>query len=121
MELGYLHDVERAHGLPRGLRQHRLAGGRQVRDILYEQYAVVVELDGRMGHEGLGRFRDMRRDNEALLRGEVTLRYGWSDVRGRSCAVAWQVASILIGRGWPGLPCRCSRCAFKPVEELGVA
>lgn len=121
LELAYLRDVERAHDLPRGVRQHRLTGGRQVRDILYEQYAVVVELDGRTGHEGLGRFRDMRRDNDALLRGEVTLRYGWSDVCGRSCAVAWQVASILAGQGWPGLPCRCPRCAFVPIEELGVA
>jgi hypothetical protein len=24
---------------------------------------VIVELDGRIGHEGVGRFRDMNRDN----------------------------------------------------------
>ncbi len=119
LELAYLRDVERAHGLPRGTRQHR--SGRHVRDILYQQFGLVVELDGRLGHEGLGRFRDMRRDNGALLRGEMTLRYGWGDVRGRCCPVAWQVGSVLARLGWTGTPNRCLRCAAAPIEELGVA
>lgn len=121
LEVAYLRDVERAHGLPRGIRQHRASGGRQVRDVVYAEFGLVVELDGRLGHEGMGRFRDMRRDNDALLRGEVTLRYGWSDVRGRCCPVAWQVGSILIRSGWNGIPSRCPSCRAVPIEELGVA
>lgn len=57
-----------------------------------------------------GRFRDMSRDNDALLGGQVTLRYGWTDVTDRPCQVARQVADLLIARGWPGAPSRCPRC-----------
>ena len=58
LELRYLRDVERAHGLPRGERQHT-SRHRHQRDVYYERYRLVVELDGRLGHEGTGRFRDM--------------------------------------------------------------
>lgn len=121
LEVRYLRDVERRHALPRGRRQHAVGGGREVRDVYYQEYGVVVELDGRLGHEGMGRFRDMRRDNGALFRGEVTLRYGRADLHDRSCPIAWQVAAVLIRRGWPGLPRRCAHCALVPPQELGVA
>lgn len=49
LEHGYLTRVERAHGLPRGRRQ---AGARSVfRDVLYDDFRQVVELDGRMFHD----------------------------------------------------------------------
>jgi hypothetical protein len=114
----YLHDVERAHGLPTGERQSRSTAG-DVRDVLYRRYATVVELDGRLGHEGLGRFRDMRRDNAATLDGDVTLRYGDADIRTEPCAVAFQVAEVLIRRGWGGLPTRCRRCRLVPTSLVG--
>ena len=110
LELRFLRDVERAHGLPTGRRQHRARhGGRTTyRDVVYEVggVVVVVELDGRLGHDGLrDRFRDLRRDADARRAGEVTLRYGWWDVSGSPCEVAQQVVAVL------GVSMRpCPRC-----------
>lgn len=110
LEIAYLHQVERAHGLPRGVRQHRAGHSGAIRDVLYEEFAVVVELDGRLGHDGAGRFRDLDRDNAAAAAGELTLRYGWHDVADRSCAVAAQLGVVLARRGWDDEPRRCHRC-----------
>jgi len=119
LELRYLHDVERAHGLPRGRRQHRSSSGKDVRDVLYDEYATIVELDGSV--HALRRLRDMRRDNAALLTGLVSLRYGWPDVTESPCQVAWQVAAILTARGWMGLPSRCPLCEHAPDIARGLA
>ncbi|MCW2867389.1 MAG: hypothetical protein JWR20_1577, partial [Marmoricola sp.] len=53
LERKYLHDVERAHGLPPAGRQVSSgAKGRCVRrDVEHADQRVVVELDGRLGHE----------------------------------------------------------------------
>jgi hypothetical protein len=110
LEVRYVRDVERAHGLPRGTRQSRSRSRQHIRDVDYKTYGVVVELDGRLGHTGMGRFRDMWRDNEAVAENRVTLRYGAVDLYRRPCEVALQVASILVQRGWTGLPARCDRC-----------
>ena len=110
LELRYLREVERPHGLPEGRRQHG-SGARHVRDVVYEEFGLVVELDGRLGHEGMGRFRDMNRDNLAAVSGELTLRYGHADVAGSPCSVAIQVGAVLIRRGWTDGLQRCSRCA----------
>ncbi|SEQ38157.1 type IV toxin-antitoxin system AbiEi family antitoxin domain-containing protein [Microlunatus flavus] len=109
LELRYLRDVERRHGLPRGRRQRRTATP-GIRDVLYRDFGVVVELDGKLGHEGVGRFRDMSRDNAALMEQLLTLRYGFGDVAGRSCAVAAEVAQLLAWRGWPGPFAPCATC-----------
>ena len=120
LELRYLRDVERAHGLPRGERQSVRSAGRSenqhraYRDVLYREFGLVVELDGRVGHVGDGRLRDLRRDNVSALRGERTLRYGWQDVTEEPCTTAFQVAGMLGRGGWPGLPSRCSRCHRLP-------
>lgn len=111
LEVTYLNDVERAHGLPRGERQRHSGGNPHIRDVLYRRYRTVVELDGRLGHEGMGRFRDMGRDNAAAVAGEASLRYGWGDVAGRSCEVAWQVDHVIRLGGWRGMLKRCRRCA----------
>ena len=115
IELTYLRDVEQAHDLPAGARQLPSADGSAVRDVWYEEYGVVVELDGRVGHEGLGRFRDMSRDNDAGLTGLLTLRYGHRDLRGRPCEVARQVAAALTQRGWLNPIVRCPRCRLVPL------
>lgn len=110
LELAYLRDVERAHGLPRG-RRNRYRGNLRYRtDVGYDAYALLVELDGRLGHEGEGRFRDYRRDNAFALQELTTLRYGWFDVVELSCEVTNQVSTILRARGWSDLPTRCRRC-----------
>ncbi|WP_375431680.1 type IV toxin-antitoxin system AbiEi family antitoxin domain-containing protein [uncultured Friedmanniella sp.] len=118
LELRYLRDVERAHGLPEGNRQRYRGGLRHRTDVGYDDFALLVELDGRLGHEGAGRFRDYRRDNDFALRQLLTLRYGWFDVVDRPCRVAFQVGSVMVSRGWLGLPQRCSRCVQVPVADL---
>ena len=74
---GYLSRVERAHGLPRGERQAvaRASGGVVFRDVEYPRFALVVELDGRVGHELVrDRWRDMERDLVAAAGDSLTLR-----------------------------------------------
>ena len=108
LEVDFLRNVERAHGLPAGRRQVRRRGTEA--DVLYEEYALLVELDGRVGHSGTGRFPDMLRDNGSTADGLSTLRYGYADVHDRPCEVAGQVGEVLVGRGWPGPLERCDRC-----------
>ncbi|MBB5791230.1 type IV toxin-antitoxin system AbiEi family antitoxin domain-containing protein [Jiangella mangrovi] len=103
LELHHLRRVERAHGLPAGCRQRRVEGRRVTWvDVDYSEYQVRVELDGRVGHTGEGRFRDRRRDNRATVDGHVTLRYGHADVFGDPCGVATEQARVLSARGWTG-------------------
>jgi hypothetical protein len=110
LELHYLRDVETAHRLPVGRRQRKVVGTRQ--DVFYDEFATVVELDGLLGHaDDESRWRDMTRDNAAAARAELTLRYGWTDVRSRPCEVATQVAAVLQQRGWTGSPAKCGNCA----------
>lgn len=104
LELRYLRAVERAHGLPAGVRQaHRpRPGGRYYDDVRYPAFGTTVELDGRLAHPVDERFRDLRRDNAATVAGAVVLRYGWADVSRQPCAVAAQIGTVLRGRGWTG-------------------
>jgi hypothetical protein len=83
LEVEYLRRVERAHGLPAGVRNRRW-GDRHVRwiDVDLDEFETRVELDGRLGHEDEGRFRDRRRDNRSTVSGKATLRYGHADVFG---------------------------------------
>jgi hypothetical protein len=124
LELRYRNDVERAHGLPTGTRQAARRSGRleatarSYRDVLYDDFGLVVELDGKAGHVDRGRLRDLRRDNVTTLRGERTLRYGWFDVTEEPCLSAFQVAAGLRLGGWTGLPTRCWRCLDVPDAEL---
>jgi very-short-patch-repair endonuclease len=102
--------LERDHGLPPSRRQARVKAGDigWWADVTYDEQRVVVELDGRLGHDDAhGRWRDMRRDNAATVSGCVVLRYGWRDVTGRPCAVAAQVAMTLRQRGWGGATRNC--------------
>jgi len=110
LEHRYIHRVEAAHGLPRGERQQRgeLDGGRVWRDVRYRRFRTLAELDGRLGHEGAGRFRDMRRDNAATVEGIDTLRFGWLDVSDTGCEAAQQLVCVLRRNGWAGTPRSCS-------------
>ena len=109
LEFRYLSRVERPHGLPAGCRQHAVvrAGRRQYQDVTYQEYGLVVELDGQAAHPAQSRWRDLRRDNANTAVGQDTLRYGWADVSSRPCFVAAQVADALAARGWTGTPRRC--------------
>jgi hypothetical protein len=109
LELRHLHRVERAHGLPTGCRQRRIAGTRVIWiDVDYDEYTLRVELDGRIGHTGEGTFRDRHRDNRATVDGHATLRYGHADVFGNPCGVAAEQARVLRSRGWTGTVRRCA-------------
>ena len=121
LEMLYLQTVERPHGLPRGDRQSARPGLPYECDVRYDDFRVIVELDGRLGHEGEGRFRDMNRDNRHALRDQVTLRYGYYDVTGRACAVGYQVYLALVRRGYPEPFKRCSECALVPEAYLESA
>ncbi len=114
LEHRYVRDVERAHGLPVGRRQVRavdaLDGVRIVyRDVEYEGQAVVVELDGRIGHEETeDRWADLDRDVGAVVEGKVTLRVRWGQVLD-PCRLAAAVDLVLRGRGWSGAARPCGR------------
>jgi len=109
LEHGYLYRVERPHGLPAGVRQRRTrtAGTSRYEDVRYEEYGVIVELDGQRAHPDGQRWRDIRRDNASAANGLITLRYTYADVMERPCQVADQVARTLSGRGYTGAAHRC--------------
>lgn len=105
-------DVLKAHGLPPTVGQANLIfeGVRQKVDLLFADFGLIVELDGMLGHSGIRSVhRDMARDNRAAVRGMVTLRFGWNDVRRGPCGVARQIAEVLIQLGWNGIPSVCNR------------
>jgi hypothetical protein len=71
LEFRYDRDVERAHGLPEPRRQVRFTearGHRGRRDRVYEEYGVVVELDGKIAPPAEDQWRDRTRD--LLSRGD---------------------------------------------------
>lgn len=111
LELRYLQNVERAHGLPPGERNRAVDdadGRRRYHDVRYRRWRVVVELDGHEAHPEEGRFRDRSRDNRLTAAGEYVLRYGWHEIARDPCAVAAEVAAVLRLQGWPGRPNPCS-------------
>ncbi|MGH8893408.1 MAG: type IV toxin-antitoxin system AbiEi family antitoxin [Actinomycetes bacterium] len=110
LERRYLRDVERAHGLPPGRRNRTegVPGRRRYRDVRYDRYGALVELDGRAAHPEEERERDDLRVNETVLEeGVRTLRYGWRSVTVLACQTAGQVIGLLRSGGWDGAPIRC--------------
>ncbi|GAA2182987.1 hypothetical protein GCM10009785_24580 [Brooklawnia cerclae] len=56
-----------------------------------------------------------------LVRGRVTLRYGWMDCTERSCEAAHQVALVLRRCGWDEPYRGCPDCALAiSVEDCGA-
>jgi phage tail protein X len=110
-EVLYIRDVERAHGLPTATRQApSQVGALRLHDNGYEQFGLIVEVDGRLGHEQWSdRVRDGRRDRQLLTRDRVTTRVFFADVAVRPCQTAGELAAILRSKGWAGRPRRCRR------------
>lgn len=104
LERGYVHRVERPHGLPRPLRQHISAatGRRTDQDIHYDRFGIVIELDGRAFHDNAAaRDRDARRDlAELAVNGDLTARITYGMVFREACWTAAAVGSLLRRRGW---------------------
>ncbi len=117
LERGYLQRVERQHGLPGPERQlpRRTDRGSIYRDVDYEQFGLVVELDGRLFHDTAAqRDLDLDRDLDALLEQRLTVRLGWGQVYDRPCRTAVRLGALLRERGWVGLPRPCgSECAVR--------
>jgi very-short-patch-repair endonuclease len=111
LEIHYVRDVERPHGLPRARRQARITRrtGRIYLDNLVGRYRTCIELDGQAAHPVAHRWRDIARDNASAADGIITLRYGWPDVAQRPCQTAAQIAAVLRSRGWTGRPTPCGR------------
>ncbi len=114
MEVSYVRRVEQAHGLPRASMQVR--DGTVRRDFVYEEWLVVLEVDGVLGHEGEFVAKDRTRDRRAAGTGQVTLRAGWVDVEGGPCDLAVDVHAALRARGYRGPIRACGpRCAARRV------
>jgi len=117
MEMRYVRDVERSHGLPRGLRQYSTRrDGSALHDVGYRDQRVVVELDGRLGHEGPdARVKDGIRDRREATTGWLTIRAFWRDVAGHPCDLAADTGAVLGTRGWRGQvhPCRRRDCTIR--------
>ncbi|MCF8608215.1 hypothetical protein L5I01_33175 [Gordonia sp. HY442] len=118
LEHGYLTKVERAHGLPAPTRQAPTCVGRSgLRDADYPDWGVIVELDGRLGHDdAVSRDRDMERDLDAtVLADRTTLRVGFGQVHDRPCSTAQKVGIELSKGGWPGRlhACRLPDCLLR--------
>lgn len=110
LEYRFARDVTRGHGLPPGRRQFLVPGTRHVADVGYEEFTLLIELDGRIGHVEEGMWRDRKRDNAHAIAGWLTLRFGWSEIVAAPCAIAEQIASVLCERGWLGQSSACSGC-----------
>ncbi|NLE98730.1 MAG: hypothetical protein GX596_12205 [Propionibacterium sp.] len=98
LEWLFLRDVLRPHGLPEPRRQASTEAGRV--DCLYDEFGVVMELDGLRDHQDGS--RDMFRDNEHVLAGRKALRFGFTAVARDGCRAAAQVARGLRKAGWQG-------------------
>jgi hypothetical protein len=110
LEHGYVTRVERAHGLPHGLRQvgRVTAQGLVLRDVSYEAFGLDVEQDGRLFHDSAGqRDRDLDRDLEAAVSGASTVRLGWGQAFDRPCLTSDRLARLLRRGGWRDGPRPC--------------
>ena len=116
-EVRYVRDVERAHGLPVAVRQQPgRTGPHRFHDNVYDDFGVVVEVDGRLGHERWSdRVRDGRRDRSAAGEGRFTTRVFWPDVAVTPCRTAAELGAVLRARGWSEgpRPCRRRGCSVR--------
>ncbi len=110
LEHGFLHRVEKAHGLPAAQRQLRsvsAAAGVSYRDA--DLGMLLVELDGRAYHSSTTqRDDDLERDLDVLVEERrPTVRLGWRQVYRHPCRTAVKLAAVLRRLGWDGVPVPC--------------
>lgn len=112
LELRYVRDVERAHGLPASQHQARrqINGKTHYKDSWYPEYQLAVEIDGPAYHQNEQVHRDNERDNANLAADDVrTFRFGPVAVTEHACRTAAMVALTLQRNGWRGFPRPCRR------------
>ncbi|HRC40587.1 hypothetical protein [Nostocoides sp.] len=116
LELRWLRDVERAHGIPPAVRQLRrvIAGMPRRYDLDYEHARLRVELDGLAFHDQSTALVDRQKGNATIAAGLAQLRYGWAEVALRPCATAYELLRVANSRGagWRAHPCRRPGCAL---------
>jgi hypothetical protein len=82
--------------------------GLVLRDVVYDEFGVDLELDGRLFHASARqRDRDLDRDLDAAVLGHATVRLGWGQVFDRPCVTAGRLAVLLQRGGWTGSPRAC--------------
>jgi hypothetical protein len=93
----------RTYGLPLPARQARRPGARGIvrwLDLHFEEYGLVVEIDGLWHMEVTAWWADLRRLNEHTLDGESLLRFPAFAVRDDPAEVARIIGAALRRRGW---------------------
>lgn len=114
LERGYLHHVERAHGLPTGSRQvvSRSTGRRTEIDVHYAELGLIVELHGRAFHDSPEAYdADAERElAERAVGGSESVRITYGLVFRTPCRTSTWIAAILHRLGWQGTLRRCPRC-----------
>jgi very-short-patch-repair endonuclease len=103
-ELDFTYQVVRRHGLPEPTRQvaRRDSRGRQRWiDVMWDEWKVVVEIDGAQHDEPLQRWDDMARDNDLNIDGYRTLRFPAWLVRQNPEYAARQILTALRKAGYP--------------------
>ncbi|PRZ43087.1 uncharacterized protein DUF559 [Antricoccus suffuscus] len=110
LEYDFLHRVERPHGLPPMTRQFVVPETGRRADGAYEEFRLLIELDGEQWHTGQQVFRDRERDNRHSAIGWRSMRFGRRDIHGNPCGVARDVATDIGSGGWAGKMKRCARC-----------
>jgi len=112
--------LERRHALPSSesdgtQRQQpaKVGESNAYRDVDYQPYGVIVELDGRPFHDtSLARDQDARRDLEAKVGQEATtIRLTYGLVFRDGCRTIRQVATLLERQGWTGTFTSCPECS----------
>jgi Transcriptional regulator, AbiEi antitoxin len=103
LERRFLELVRRA-GLPRPSTQviHRRDGRTFARvDFMFEEYGVVIEVSGQLGHSTpRDRARDAQRRNELQDIGRKVYEYTWADVTEHPTLVARTLTARLHDAGW---------------------
>ncbi|HHU09342.1 MAG TPA: type IV toxin-antitoxin system AbiEi family antitoxin domain-containing protein [Intrasporangiaceae bacterium] len=113
LELQALDRVIDRHGLPRPRLQVPavIPAGRIRRDAEWEEFGVVLEVDGDSAHTGEAARIDRRRDRHTARSGRLTLRAGFVEIEFEQCELAVDIFLTLRSRGYrkPIVPCtpRC--------------
>lgn len=95
----------RAYGLPEPSRQvlrHDADGRNRYLDASFDEWRVIVEVDGAHHMQVEQWWQDMRRHNALSVHGEILLRFPAFVVREEPAEVAAIIRDALRQSGWPG-------------------